>query len=425
MEDVMQLSAKLPFEIDAVITLNVKLHNAKNLISRSNSFVDKLHDDLEETEVRSLQELITEARTIGVYIPNVDKIQVHIENFERAKEIKALISNSKNYSFAESRSFYDNLVKQMEKPPSIVHELRNMIETCQKWIFDLKKKVETSKSENLENKILVSDMNIQIEMTADLSFNVDDDLVDIRNELTQAEAWDQKFMSLKPPIWPKEIEDLLVDTKNYACRTQNMLTAHQKYKDYMDWANLSRKYSSESDDLPNLERINEHITIGINQISEFIIIDDVKNPLQAKLDEAITWHNTAIQAIDTKASPLVISQLINQAKSLICKFPELDILEKRANIHNKILDTLNTKHKEHDLTLLLQEAYEFDADQDLIQAVKSKQTAITELKAKIWVGLAQENNTDTFIDLLEDLKNLKTDLNDEKLHLEDKIRSIN
>lgn len=101
------------------------------MIGRSTSLIEKLTDDPGENEVREIQEILAEARIIGVYIPQSSKLQLHIENFDRTKEIKTMISNSKNYSFTEARSFYDNLVKQMEKTPRQLGDLKDMIDVCQ------------------------------------------------------------------------------------------------------------------------------------------------------------------------------------------------------------------------------------------------------------------------------------------------------
>ncbi|CAG9321344.1 unnamed protein product [Blepharisma stoltei] len=334
MEEVMEFAAKLPFEVAILSNLNAKLHNAKILIGRANSLLDKIHEYLEENEIKDIQEVITEARTIGVHIPHVTKEMP----FLMKNEIKA-----------------------------------------------------------------------------------------IEDELKLAEDWDAKFLNIMKPIPPADLQVHLHEADGLSIKTPAMKTALEKWKDYSRWFSQSQSFlnPAEKNALPTIEQINEHICNGDLHISSYVDIADVKQSLHAKISQAENWHSQAAAAVSTKISQQLINQLINDAQSLICKFPELDLLEKRAHINQKINETLNKKHREEDLEILLKDAYEFDTDDELIQLVTFKIQSIKEIKERVHEALQGENNSsDLYLKLLEELKNEKTELLEEKQQIEDKIKSL-
>lgn len=178
--------------------------------------------------------------------------------------------------------------------------------------------------------------------------------------------------------------------------------------------------------LPSVDQVKEHIKYGEIHVEPKIVIKDVNMNLLIKLNEAIIWQNNAQSAITTKVSAQRLNHILREAKSVICKFNEHEALLKRAEVNKKISEMLHKKHKEEDLVILLQEAIQFDADDDFITAVQHKLQSAQELKARVKEIL--EGNlsdpTTAYTKILEEIKNTRTDLCEEKQMLEDKLKSL-
>ena len=102
------------------------------------------------------------------------------------------------------------------------------------------------------------------------------------------------------------------------------------------------------------------------------------------------------------------------------------MIEKRANINKKISEVIHKKHKEEELQALLLEAKECNADDEFLQALHSRISSVQDLKLKVKDAL-ETNSLDplqTYTKLLEDLKNSRVELIEERSQIEEKIKSL-
>jgi hypothetical protein len=135
---------------------------------------------------------------------------------------------------------------------------------------------------------------------------------------------------------------------------------------------------------------------------------------------------SAVTAILSKVPPQRLTSLVREAKSIICQFPELEIIEKRANINKKISEVIHKRHKEEELYGLMAEAKECNADEEFVSALQTRIQSVQDLKSKVkeTLEISLSDPLQVYSKLLEELKNSRVELVEERNQIEEKIKSL-
>ena len=419
MEEIMELSKICPLEIKFLAKLQNKLHKSQSLILKYSEVLGKSAAE----NIDELKEAINKASKIGLRLPHLNQLEAQLETFENQQKVKETLAN-KELSLKEAISVYESISRKIPKD-EFVEQLKTQIEQCEHWFNEVKETLRQSQQSPLGKKLQKEQVLEYLSRAKDLPYKLPNEVHIIEEELKAAEDWDKKFLCVERPVNPVELQQLLDEVSLLTIETPTMEQASQVYSKFNDWVNQTDQYLRPNETPPSLEELRRHIAKGEQELEPTIKISEPKNQLLIKINEACIWQTNAQNAMKSKVTPQKLSHLLREAKSLVCSFPEVEALEKRANINKKISELIHKKHKEEELLELKKEAEELNADEDFIQALDSKLQQSSEVKQKIHKNLEQQEGSSALYNLLlQELKSIKTELPYEKQVLEEKLKSV-
>ncbi|CAG9320061.1 unnamed protein product [Blepharisma stoltei] len=426
-DEIIEMTKNLPFYIQEIADLKEKSNKIRFLTSKLKDFNFGIERELTDEEAIQVKGIIDESKSIGLNIPDFNNLAVKLRKYENLKKIKTMVQSSHEFTLSSAKALYDEMLNIMPNH-NLVHQLHLLIEECNDWFNTIRESLAKSQTSSLEDKLTVLDVNCCLDKAKQLPFQLPAEIKIIKEELSAAEAWDKKFSHLEMPYNAQELQRLIEDMSLLTIQTPYMLKAKEVWTLFSDWNSKTESYTNGSENKapPSYEEIKQHIRYGETQIDSKINVKEITTQLLIKVNEACIWQTNAQAAIVTKVTPQRLNHLLREGKSIICHFPEYDVLEKRAGINKKISEILHKKHKEEDLVILLQDAEKYGADDEFIVAVQNKLQCAQELKAKVketLEGSFTDPNSE-YSKVLDEIKNARTDLLEEKQMLEDKIKSL-
>lgn len=426
--EILNVIETLPFVFNQTADLKVKIENGKKLIEKDREICLMLKEPPDEELVPVLQNFVNEGKKSGVFLPGTAKIAKYIENCQSISQIREVLENSKIFTLLQVRTLYENMLKRFAKELDSMVELKNLIGTCENWLSEVKEELRSSQAKPLGQKLDISDIKKYLQKAKNLPFSMQTEARIVEDEIKSAEDWDKKYKQFPRPIDSIEFQMLLQETEGLALETQHMRVALNKFEEFQEWVKKTEAIISPSANavLPNLEQVKAHLFLGESEIEPFVEIKEMKAKFIGKIQEAEVWQTDAINAILKKVPPQKLTALVRDAKSIICQFGELEVIEKRASVNKKIGEIIHKRHKEDELLSLMVEANECNADEEFIQALQVRIHSVQELKTKVKEALNVPitDPLNAYSKLLEDLKNSKVDLVEERNQIEEKIKSL-
>jgi PLU-1-like protein/PHD-finger/SPOC domain len=430
-EDIVELQSMisvLPFKFPQESTISDKILLGYKLIEKDKEILLQIKETPDETLVPVLQNLLNEAKSLRILLPSSQKFSQYIENSQHLSQIKEILDNSKLFNLSQVKNVYDTMVKKFSKDLEYLQDLKQNISLCETWLLEVKDQLKNSQIKALGAKLSIDELKLLLLKAKNLPFSMQTEIRIVEDEIKSAEDWDRNYKQIPKPMHPSEAQMVLKEVETLAVETQCMRAAMSKLEEYNEWVQKTQSIISPSSNavLPNMDQVKTHLALGEAEIEPFVDISEPKAQLKSKIQEAEAWRSSAINAIITKVSPQRLTSLVREAKLIICQFPELEVIERRANINKKISEIIHKKHKEEDLLNLMIEAKECNADEEFLQALQSRIQSVQELKTKVKETLEAvlSDPLQTYSKLSEELKNSKVELIDEKTQIEEKMKSL-
>lgn len=428
MSDLLHVVQNLPLECPWTSDLEAKLEASKKHIEIFADILKREEPRAEDAE--RIHQLIDKARIIGIQIPQLDKLENFLEQAESLQKLRKFLDESRQHSLTEARVFRDTISKKISGDVAEMKEFTKMLEACASWLESVKTAVIHSSKQDLAGKLTTEQLQQKLDQEKQLPFSMPDELKKFESEIKEADRWNKDNEHTIFPLTLTELQLKLDETAPIIIKTPLM----EKFKGILEshntWVTRAQEIMNTSENIeqrPYLDEVRAHIAYGEKEIEPYVSIGDIKTQLMIKLNEASIWQANAQSALTSRNSPQRITHLLRDAKSLICNFPEILELERRSQINKKISETLHKKHREDELESLLEEGEILNADEDFLRAVTNRLESIRELKVKISEILRNppaEDQVGVFNKLLEELKNTKTELPEQKQQLEDALKSI-
>lgn len=427
-QEALELVKVVPFDLRLKINLQEKYENSLKLTKREQEIIPLLKDNSDESLLPKLQVFMSEVKSVGVLLPNLEKITQFIENSQNLSQIKEILENSKLFTLTQVKKIFENMVKKFPQDLECLKDLKKNIHTCESWFSQMKDDLKLSQTKPLGKKLTVEEVKSHLNKSKSLPFSMQLEIRIVEDELKSADDWDKKYKSLEKPIHPSDLQMLLQETETLAVESQYMRAAYSKFEDYTEWVKKTNSIVNPSPNavLPYIDQVKVHLALGESEISPYIESKNHIASLKLKIEEAEAWQAAAVSVIHNKVPAQKLMSLVRESKTIICQFPELETIEKRTNVNKKISEVIHKRHKEDELYALLEEGKEWNADDEFISALHTRIANVKELKQKVKETL-KINCHDPLIvynKLLEDLKNSKADLPDEKNQIEERLKSL-
>ena len=427
-KEALDMIRTVPFVFGFQKALNDKLEVSIKLAKKEAELLPLIKDNPDEGVLTKLQNFMSEVKSAGVVLQNMEKISIFIENSKSLLHVREILDNSKLFTLTQVKKIYEEMMKKFSKDLDCIVELKKNIVTCENWFALVKDELKTSQTKPLGSKLTADEVKSHLNKAKSLPFSMQMEIRIVEDELKSAEDWDKKYKSLEKPIHPSDLHLILQETESLAVETQYMRAASNKYEDFNEWVKKTKSITNPSSNalLPYIDQVTTHLSLGESEIAPYIDCKELVSTLKGKIEEAVAWQTAATSVLSSKTAAQKLSLLVREAKTIVCQFPELELIEKRVNVNKKISDIIHKRHKEEELFTLLSEGLEIGADDEFIQALYMRIENVKELKAKVKSTLDSTSNDPLGLctKLLEDLKNSRVELPDEKFMIEERLKSI-
>ena len=425
--DVLSLTTAFFFTHPVAQQLQDKSAAAASLISSAQELFQKLREDkVESSDLPAITDLCAECSRSGLSLPQLSRLKAMSEQVELVSKVKDFVASSQVHTLTEAKAFYETIKERLGADSQWLIPLNAVINCADLWIADVKEAF--AKSQSGEHKLTVMEAKQLLVDGKALTLALPQELRTVEEEIKAAERWDKNLKSLPRPYDPAQLTQLFDETNVSTVWTPSMSEARAVLDRYNQWYGQALRYlnPTELTPLPTLEEVQQHIKRGESDLSREVDIREARKQLENGIADALRWQETAQSALSGPSTQQRMSYLLREGKSLICIFPELESIERRAGINKKISDVIHRKHKEEDLVLLLREAKELCADEEFVKAVEAKLAAANEMRQRVNSLLEKDllDPAESYTQLLEELKNSRTDLPDERTKLEDGFKSL-
>jgi hypothetical protein len=396
--------------------LNDKLARAQALLEPHLDFLRNLDRPLQADEVRRLQQVVAAAEALPLQLPQADKISRQMALAADLLELESITKDSLSFTLQQAKALEEQVVHKL--PPSeLLTQLQTIISQCDLWFSTLKAQF------NSKTKMKLSEAKNHVKVGQSLPLQMPAELGILQAEIDAAEEWDAKYRKMSEPHSQTELLQVLDEAKICTIETEAMSTASALFESWKSWTDRWESILTSKATIADLQAFLQE---G-EALDKRVAVQDNLKVLAHHVETAVAWQTEAREVLSSQASPHKVAQMLREAKDLVVTFPEEEQLEKRAGINKRISEVLHRKHKEEDLSGLIQEARELSADDEFIKAIENRMEAISELKRNIHAVLNAEtieSPSEVFSRLLEELKVSRTDLPDERLRLESGLKSL-
>lgn len=138
-----------------------------------------------------------------------------------------------------------------------------------------------------------------------------------------------------------------------------------------------------------MEEICSHVEWGAANVEPFTSIQDYKNVMQTRLEQAQVWQANATALLASRVSAQKVANMIKEGRTLCCRVPELETLEHRAQVFSQISEALHKRHKEESLQSMLSQAQEINADEKFLEGIETRLSESSALKSRIAEALSE------------------------------------
>jgi len=427
LRDLLSFTKAFFFTHPAEPQLQDKVTAATSLLASAQELFQKLKEDkVESSDLPAIAALTEDCNRLGLALPQLARLKAMSEHVELVSKVKDFASSSQVHTLVEAKAFYETLKERLGADSQWLIPLNGVINCADMWIADVKEAF--AKSQKGEHKLTIDEARQLLADGKSLILALPQELRTVDEEIKAAEHWDKNLRNLPRPYDPTQLTQLFDETNVTTVWTHSMTEAKVVLDRYNLWYGQALRYlnPTELTPLPILEEVQQHIKRGETDLGKEVDVREARKQLEAGIADALRWQETAQMALAGPSTQQRMSYLLREGKSLMCVFPELEAIERRAGINKKISDVIHRKHKEEDLLLLLREAKELCADEEFVKAVEAKLSTANEMRQRVNILLEKDllDPAESYTQLLEELKNSRTDLPDERTKLEDGFKSL-